>query len=249
MPVHGKQTRVLAHDGDVSTFFRESNLSTEIDLAETSTYGNQYKTFIQGLAGASLSLSGLYDGAEGAVDEVLHGLVGVDATRAVSVFLNGYTNIGDPAWIIGGQEANYEVTSSIGDVVQVSASFQSRDQPSGKGGRILAPHVSRNSSADLGSVDNGVDLGASNNGGAATLHVTSNDHSASIDVDIEHSPDDTAWSTLASFTTVLTTVTTGQFLVIPPGTTINRYVRASITAPGTGNFTLAVSLIRSANTV
>jgi hypothetical protein len=90
------------------------------------------------------------------------------------------------------------------------------------------------------SVDNAA---GTTNGGIAHLHVTDvSGTTPTLAVVIQHSTNNSTWSTLASFTTA--TAATSERITFTG--TVNRYVRASYTAGGTTpSFTSQVSLARN----
>lgn len=131
--VHGKASVFKIEDSggtlrDLTAYTTDVNFPRDIDMAETSTFGNTYKTFIQGLANASFSISGRYDStATTGPDAVLSSLVGAANPSTFEYGPEGGTSgkirfTGD-VWM-----SNYEITSSIGDVVGFSAQFQAATQ-------------------------------------------------------------------------------------------------------------------------
>jgi hypothetical protein len=59
---HGKSAEVWVGTNNLSSFLDQADKSTDVDTADTTTFGNNWKTFIAGLVGSSLSISGSYDG-------------------------------------------------------------------------------------------------------------------------------------------------------------------------------------------
>jgi hypothetical protein len=59
---HGKSAELWVGTNNLSTFLDQADKSTDVDTADTTTFGNNWKTFIAGLVGSSLSISGSYDG-------------------------------------------------------------------------------------------------------------------------------------------------------------------------------------------
>ena len=79
--------------------------------------------------------------------------------------------------------------------------------------------------------------------GEYLLHVTANDRSATVDVKIQHSTDDSVWADLITFTQVGVGAETAEAKTVSG--TVNRYVRAARTvAAGTGSITYAVGFAR-----
>jgi hypothetical protein len=239
--VHGKNTKVLIADADLSGYFRDSTMSANMDMADTSVYGNVYKTYLQGLGEASISLSGLFDGAEDAVDEKLHALIGTDATTAISIAPNGFA-VGARVFAMGAAQSSYEISSPVSDVVSLSAAFSSKTNTGGKSGVSLSPLTAVTATANGTAVDN---LEATTNGGYGVLHVTAVSGTTPTNtVKIQHSSDNSVWADLVTFT-ALTTLTTSEVVAVAAGTTVNRYLRAQYTIAGTTpSYTFHVNFAR-----
>ncbi len=236
---HGKNAKVLIGAYDLSTSFKEFSGSTQIDMAETSAFGNTYKTYIQGLGDATISLSGMWDAATGGIDDVLGSLVGATGTLPVSIYPSGY-GIGKRAFGIGANESSYEVTGSIGDVVSVSTEFQSTVNTGGKSGVGLFPGTGIVATANQTSVDN---LVATTGGGYALLHVPANTWDDFVDITIEDSADNVTFATIGTFTQLTAGLESSEYIAISG--TIRRYVRAVITlTTGAGSVTPHLLIVR-----
>jgi hypothetical protein len=237
--VHGKSTKVLIGAYDLSTSFKEASGTTGFDMAETSAFGNTYKTYVQGLGDASISLSGMWDAATGSVDDVLGSLISSTTTTPVSVYPAGY-GIGNRGFGLGANESSYEITSSIGDVVSVSAEFQSTVDTGGKSGVGLFAGTSLSATGNQTSVNN---LAATTNGGYALFHLPTNSRSAAVDVKIQDSADNASFADICTFTQVASGVSS-EYKAITG--TIRQYVRAVLTlTAGTGACIPHVLLVRT----
>jgi hypothetical protein len=217
--VHGKNTRVLIGERDLSSSFKEFTAGANIDMAETSAFGNVNKTYVQGLADSTIGLNGMFSGGVDEIDEALNELLGSIANTPVIVAPNGY-GIGKSAFGLGAQQSSYEITGSIGDVVAVSTQFQSKVDSGGRSGKLLTPGTS--ATGNQTSVDNGA---ATTNGGYALLSVTETAGGATVTV--QDSADNTAWATIATFAAAGAGTPTSEYVAITG--TIRRYTRAVIT--------------------
>jgi len=234
---HGKGTGVAVGKYNLTTYLRDVSVSNDVEMAETSTFGNTYKTFIQGLANTQVSMSGLWDGGTDASDEAFDGLITTDAATPLTVAPEGLT-AGNVCYAIGAQQSSYEITSPVTDVVSLSAQFSSRLDSGGKRGFVLASGAITATGAST-SVDTGA---AGTNRGAFCLHVTANTHNNTCDFIIEESSDNgsgDAWATIATFTQVPSTTTTGEFVLVVG--VVERYLRLSSTCAGTGSATVVAS--------
>lgn len=234
---HGKSTVVLVDGNDLSTYLRDVSVSASVDTADTTTFSSIAKTYIPGHADASASASGIYDGSLNAVDEVLSGALGGDTKRLLTV-LRDTAGAAARADLMQADTTGYDISSPVADVVSISASFQGSE--ASRTGVLLNSFVGVTSST----THSGVDNGASTSGGyVAHLHVTGNARNGSTTVVVEHSTDNSTWTTLATFSAVGSS-TTGAERKSGTGT-VNRYVRARSTLGGTtGSVTYAVAFSR-----
>lgn len=238
--IHGKKIKVLINKAEYSSYFKEMSAANTMDTAETSTFGSDTKSYIQGMSGGTLSLSGMFDGSAGAVDAELSTSLGATSESVVTVatsgvFTRGSRVVTGPAW-----SSNYQVAGSIGDVVSVSAEFQ------GSGGfrpgTSLKDLTAESATTLHTAVDNTV---ASTNGAVVTLHATANDRNGVVDIVVQHSSDGVSYVTLATFTQIPASTTSAQHKIVAGGTTVNRHVRVSSTVAGTtGSITYTVALVR-----
>jgi hypothetical protein len=237
--IHGKSSQVLHGAYNLGAFLNDASASADVEVAETTSFGSSAKTYLVGLRDGTVSASGMFDGAAGAVDEVLSASIGSDTLAPVTIGYNG-TTLGNRVTILKAKTTSYEVSTPVGDVVAVSYSAQADgglDQ-----GVSLAALASVSATTTGSSHDNSA---SSANGGVAQLHVTVNTRDADATIKIQHSADDSTFADLATFTVVATTVTTSERVIVASGTTVNRYLRAVNTlSAGTGSITYQVSFAR-----
>jgi hypothetical protein len=237
--IHGKSSQVLHGAYNLGAFLNDASASADVEVAETTSFGSSAKTYLVGLRDGTVSASGMFDGASGAVDEVLSASIGSDTLAPVTIGYNG-TTLGNRVTILKAKTTSYEVSTPVGDVVAVSYSAQADgglDQ-----GVSLAALASVSATTTGSSHDNSA---SSANGGVAQLHVTVNTRDADATIKIQHSADDSTFADLATFTVVATTVVTSERVIVASGTTVNRYLRAVNTlSAGTGSITYQVSFAR-----
>ena len=239
---HGKNTKVLVDQFDLSSYFNDVSLSASVETAETTTFGvsGGAKTYVSGLSDSTVTTSGLFDGAAGAVDEIIGNILSSDTDVNFTVAPDGGMTLG--ARCVSGQaiETKYDVTSPVSDVVSISCDFQVDAEASRA--VILAPLSTVSATGTSTSVDNGA---ASTNGGSAILHVPTNTRNGTIIVKIQHSSDNTTFVDLVTFATVSTATATSQRVVVAVATTVNRYLRMSYTVAGsTGSAIIAATFGR-----
>jgi hypothetical protein len=239
---HGKGTRILIGTTDLSTYFRDTSISSSVETAETTTYGvaGDSKTYVTGLNDATVSLSGLFDDDIGAADEVITTALGSDDDIVFTIAQDGGLVVGRRCLLGQSIETKYDITSPVADVVSTALDLQSDGES--VHGVVLAASDSISSTSDGTSVDGAA---ASTDGGIATLHVTANTRDGNITVKVQHSADNVTFADLATFSVVPTTTKTSERLSVASGTTVNRYLRVSYTVAGsTGSATIAVAFGR-----
>jgi len=234
--VHGKSTGVLFSGSNLSSYFNEASVSQDVETAEVTAFGNSAKAYITGLKDGTISLSGMFDGQQNAVDDVLSSAVGSEASAPVTIAPDGAT-YGKVSISGAALETSYEISSPVGDVVSASLEVQ---VSGGVDRGVLLSALNAVTTTGTGtSVDNSA---SSSNGGVAYLHVTANAHNAGSTFKVQHSADNTTFVDLVSFTTVATNTTGGERIAVSG--TVNRYVRASHTLAGTGSVTYSIAFSR-----
>jgi hypothetical protein len=237
--IHGKGTIVLYNEFNLSSYFNEASASRSVETAETTTFGNSAKTYITGLIDGTLSLSGMFDGAANAIDQELTDVLGLNDGANITVAPEGSLALGLRTMSLKGELTSYEVSSPVGDVVSASSEFQADNGIAS--GISLHDLVARTATGTGTSVDNAT---SSTRGGFGTLHVTANTMDANTVLKVQHSADNSTWVDLVTFSTVATTVKTSERVEVSSATTVNRYLRATWTASGTGSITFHINFAR-----
>lgn len=236
MASHGKNTSVLYGAYDLSAYFNSMKVGTKVPMAATTTFQAAAETYLPGIKDGTVSLSGLFDGAAGAVDEVLTAaLAGSDQVFTGAVDLAA---IGKRCRMAAAQSSAYDVDDSISDAVQVSLDIQANGGVDY--GLILHALGSVSATANDTSQDNAA---ASSNGGVAHLHVVTNTRNGTLVAKVQHSTDNSSWADLITFTTVTSSTTAAERIAVTG--TVNRYVRAQYTIAGsTGAMSFQMAFAR-----
>lgn len=241
---HGKNTKVLINASDLSSYFTDASVSASVEVAETTTYGvaGGSKTYVTGLNDATVSLSGLFDGAAGAVDPVLSAVLGSDTDVNFTIGQDGGLSTGGRCIIGQAIDTKYDVKAPVSGVVSVAADLQT-DAGGDQAVCLVALSSVSATSTGTTAVNNGA---ATTNGGTAMLHVTANTRNGSItNAKIQHSVDNSTWVDLVTFSTINSTTTTSERVVVATGTTVNQYLRTIYTVAGSsGAATLTVAFAR-----
>jgi len=239
----GVATRVLVDEVEVSSEVSGWSIAFQRAMSEVTcvgqTAGNAGSNFVPGLMSGSLSLRGPQQAspASGLTAEI-QGAIGSDNAFMVTCLPDGVT-IGKPALFMLGDPTEYAVNAAVADANSMTLSAMPDEAV--EMGYVVAALQAYTADALTGTA---VDRGASpltptTAGCVGALHVTAYSGFTNVVVKIQHSPDNSAWSDLITFTTV--TAVGFQRASVANGTTINRYLRSSIDVTGSGSITLLVA--------
>lgn len=245
--VHGSSTRVLVNEIEVSSKVSGWTMTHNRAMSEVTcvgqTAGAAGASFVPGLMSGSLGLRGPLDKDPAAgLNAEIAGAIGVDNAFLVTCLPDGVT-VGKPAMFVVGDPSDYTTDATVADAVALTMTAQADEGV--EMGYVLAQLQAYTVDALTGvAVDRGTSLGPgpvafSTAGLVAAMHVTAFAGFSGVVVKVQHSPDNATWSDLATFTTV--SAVGAQRVIVPNGTTVNRYLRASIDVTGSGSVTLLVS--------
>ncbi len=228
---HGKNIDVYANGYDLTGYFDSIDQGGTAKTAETTTFGSTADTFVAGTKNGTLSAEGFFDGAANAVDAILSAAL---AGAVNWLWWPQNDNIGNYGYGMAALETSYSVKGSISAAVRVAVAAQSNVGIE----RVRSLHALGSESA-TGNAAGQDDSAASTGGGSGYIECTT--ASGTLACTIEHSTDNSTFTTLASFTNI--TAANKSERIIFAGT-VNRYVRAKWTITG-GPFTFAVGIHRN----
>ena len=241
--LHGAKAKIYVNGYNMSPYLRNIQAPFTVDTAETSTFGNTFKTYVPGLTDGSLSLDGIYDGAAAAVDFVFDAALTGVGTDRFTVLIQG-DSYGSSGFGFESTTTNYQITAGIGDVAQVSLQAQNN---MGKE-RGVTIHPLQQETVDYAGNTQDVDLttASTTTGWSAYLHITQAAATMTA-VTIQDSADSTTFANLTggAFTTL--TANSSQRLVSAAGATVRRYVQ--VTYDLTTSATFHVLFCRGTNPV
>lgn len=118
---HGKSAQVYMGSTELSAYCDQLDLSIDVDTGETSTFGVGWKTYLAGLIGSTLSLSGKYDGtaSTGPAAQLMAGITG--GTAWSFKHFPGGSASGQRQNTFSGFVTNYTESSPVADIVTFSA--------------------------------------------------------------------------------------------------------------------------------
>lgn len=231
--VHGKGARVFAGSVNLTGFLNQASGAASVDVAESTTFGNDDKTYVTGLADATLSGEGYFDAEASGAQETLNAALGAADKTVFSLYQKGDA-IGASGAGFSADATAFEPTADLGDVVGFA--FEAQSSVGLEGIVSHAAFGTRSTAGTLTTVDG---LAASGGfGGAGYLHVT--ELSGSMAVRIEHSDDDITYATLVNFGTV--TAVSGTRVAFTG--TAERYTRLVHTPATTGTAAFVAGLAR-----
>lgn len=230
---HGSDASILLDGVDVSAYFHAAEFGAEVDAAETTTFGANWKTFIPGLAGSNYDFDGYFDPTWNDVWDNIG-----DAPGAVLTVGPSGTALGDKVRLIKVLTSAYGETAEIGGVVEFMWGVMA-DGVVGFG-EVIAARAAITGDGNGSSYDH---TAQTTTGGIAHLHVFSVSASDSIDVTIEDSSTGSSgWATIGTFATKSAA---GAERIVIAGT-IKRYVRAVYDVTGSDvSIECAVALART----
>lgn len=105
---------------DISSYLSEVGFPSSIETAETTTFGQDTKTYVIGLRDATISLSGIHDPT---VDAQLSGAIG-NAIALNFTYSPEGNQSGDVTYSGAAYITSYEISSGVSDMVGFSAELQ-----------------------------------------------------------------------------------------------------------------------------
>lgn len=248
--IHGTKSRLVMNARHLSCEVRSFSTSWSANLAEVTALCDGGSKFIPGMSEGGISLEGLFQSDQGGTgtdyihetimsaltDTVDSGQPG-DNTALITAAPAGWT-AGYPAFIQRGELNSYEVESTVDDAVSLKMEAQSDD--SADWGVVVATATALDENSDGDSTSISDVASATSNGGAAILHTTAlSDSSATLDIKLQHSADDTTYADLVTFAQA--TDPGAQFKVVAKGTTVNKHLRvnSTVSTGDTADFVVA----------
>lgn len=222
-----KEASVFIDGYDLSCAFKELGIAKtagEVDTTAVCTTGN--RNFVAGLKESTVTLNGIYEYDGTLLDKlenVLSDAFDAQADLILTATFNLMT-IGGEVWMSrGGQTAN-DIQNQLEQLIMSNATIRTR----GLAYRGVALFNSAvDDAAEAGSSVDGT--AATANGGILHFHVHTPDGDITdAEVLLEHSTDNSSWVTLIA-TQALGAASGALAVEVAPGTTVRRYLRATVT--------------------
>lgn len=243
--VHSKNARVLVNASELTSVLNKASFQGSTDVAETSVFGLDDKTYIPGLSSATQSFEGFVSAGTAEADDLITRSLGTavsgTAQDIYTYWPNGYA-AAQYGYAGRGLTTKYQVDDTLDAAAKLSFDCISSDGfDRVQSIRALAALTAAGTTT---AVDNGT---ATFNGGGAYLHATTGTVTGGTIV-LEHGTAVAGpWVALGTFATLAGTVAGtllgglgfGSFDVAAGGT-VNQFLRVNITGwSGTALFAVA----------
>jgi hypothetical protein len=228
---HGKDTRVLVNSAHLSGSIAGWHFEHQRLYADASNLLSTGEQWHPGQLSGSLGISGHFNAAAGDIEATLDTARTTAAGLLVTIFAETPA-IGSWAFFGEGNVSALDYPGAVKDLVKVELTGTPNDGVDvGVTLHVLAAETTDGNSTN-------VDNTASSAGGAVgTLHVTAFSGFTGVVFKIQHSPDNSAWSDLITFTTV--TAATWERKTVTG--TVNRHLRGFWDVTGSGSATFAIA--------
>lgn len=221
-----KQVSVYVNGVDLGasafTQFTEGGTREALDATKVGSGSREYEL---GLRDGTISAEGIFSADAVNADDI-HDILG-------AAFRNGTTNVvtasrrllavGGPAMLMNAVGTSYAVDNPTGQLVMVSAEMQSLTGYD-TGSWLFSASVNTTTTTGT-AVDNAA---LTSNGGIFHVHYQGGTGTQDLTAKIQHSTNNSTWADLGTVTVNDITGFGARSLEIAAGTTVNRYVRASI---------------------
>ena len=235
--MRGTNSRIIYDYYDASMSTSEWEISSSVEELEVPRISSDVMTYVPGNGDFSISINGYIEGIEGGFEEVLNGALN-NGDRHVALILD-HTNIPATSYILVNAFANEETWSVPFDgLMTLNGSVRGRN--GGVRGNCI--YYNENTPTTGNEVGVQVTTIANANVGKAFLflHGWTGSRSGNIVINVQSSPDNSTWTTIATFTM------TEARSQVEPVTFTGGYIRVNVSSMG-GTTNLNYSLIVSEN--
>jgi hypothetical protein len=222
-----KGCSVFVDGYDLSCAFKQAGVQKaagEVDTTAVCTTGDL--SFVPGLKQGTATLSGMYDYDATDQDELENILdTAFDSqTDLILSFTLGTISVGGEAWMIRGGQMQKDVQNALAQLIMTNATIRA------KGNAFRGAVLFNSAVDDTAEVGSSVDnAAATTNGGILHFHVHTPDGDITeAEILVEHSTDNSSWVTLIS-TQALGAGFGAIAVEVAQGTTVRRYLRATVT--------------------
>lgn len=223
--VHGKTSALWAQNTRVSDFGNSIDFSADVDTSDVTVFDNGWKSFVPGLAAATVALGGFYEAS--VYQSLFENTTILGADNIVTTYLPaGDAAVGNLARLLPVTESNLTTSSPVGDIVAFSLDLM------GEGsvgiGSVLHPYTVDTNTTTGTAKD---ESAATSTGWIAHLHVYVVAGGSWV-VTVQDSADGSSgWATIAT-SGAYTTYGAERMRSAAATTTVKRYIRYVATRTG-----------------
>ncbi len=236
--VPGKKATILVDNLDASEFLNEYEFESERDDIDVTVFGKEDKDFLSGSAENTVTLTGLWNGDETSLDELLDDTFGGDVDNIITICPGGVTS-GKACYLASATQVAYTVSAEADDLTEAEAEFRSARVR----GSILKTPVPVTATGNGSAVVRA--KGATSKGAVAHLHLFGlTGAPTSVVIDVEGSADGTTWAVVPGLSYTVTASSAAEKKATLKTATIPAQLRAKHTITGgttpSLNYVLAV---------
>lgn len=223
---HGKLCDLFIGAERLQGFYKSASLSADVDSADTSVFGLNYKTFLTGQGSAKVDLEGFYD------INLTSRHTALFASPEVATIGPAGLAVSDRAWLLSAHTLTYMESAAVSDAVMTSLSLQS-DARVGFGYAMSTAGAAAVTTTTNGAGVDNTTVSLANPFWVLDVHVTAASGTApTLVVKIQDSANNSVFADVAGITTG-TLTTTGATRVTGTTTTLRRFWRVVHTVGGT----------------
>lgn len=216
---------------DLSSFLKTIEETGSMDVLDATSFATSsgYREFAAGLHERAISAEGYfsYNATDAfSVDKLLHDSIATGVERLLTYGVQGSIAIGELAVMMNLMHSSYNIQETIGEIImttfEAKATKDSTQNGYARGIWLMSQTVT--GAVNGTSYDDGA---GATTGYFAHVHNTNSDGTATVK--IQHSTDDAIWIDLVDFGAV---AAVGAEQAKSTVTSVNRYIRAIVTAIG-----------------
>jgi hypothetical protein len=234
----GTSLSFYANGINIANAIQSFGVNTTIEeLDATAIADSGYRAFEVGFKSANLQGAGVFKWDQTNLDEI-HNVLSLAFDGQLEIIVTASLAslaVGGDAILLNCNEQEYAINAPLGELITVN--FNLRSNNAFSAGKWLFNAAVASTTTNGTSVDN---TAASTNGGLFHVHVQDGT-ATDCDVKVQHSTDNSVWVDLASCNTFAATGASSA--TVAAGTTVNRYIRASVTTTG-GSSTVQAAFAR-----
>jgi hypothetical protein len=233
---HGRQTRVYCNGFDLSGYVRSVQAPISVEATDTTTLVSNFKTYIPGMADATVSVEGLWEGSPEGFQALIEDAI-VDDAPSIWLVTHGRP-AGSNCYGVAADETSVALETSAADLVTFNVEGQSSSFR--ENGHVLKALGEETGAAVLVAHDYGRIV---RNGAAYLQALAPPDGASPVDcaVSVQHSVDGVTWVDLATFAVPAAGKWASR---VDIRTGINRFTRASWSAGGGTSVPFIVAITR-----